>query len=140
VVSNIDPSLPVYGTPLTESVRDNFATAKAEIEALQEVVIATPVIGSGTLTLDAAVAGVFRTTLNSNILVINLNNAPAGKITTRQLELVGDGTARTINFGAWTLATGTPVPTSTVGRKDVYDIRTDGNTVLVWLIAQNVPA
>ena len=34
--SNIDPALPVAGTPTTQSVRDNFAAAKAEIEALDD--------------------------------------------------------------------------------------------------------
>ena len=33
--SNIDPTVPIYKNPTTESVRDNFAAAKAEIEALQ---------------------------------------------------------------------------------------------------------
>jgi len=34
-ISAIDPQYPVYGTPTTQSVRDNFAAAKSEIEALQ---------------------------------------------------------------------------------------------------------
>lgn len=33
--SAIDPSKPIVGNPTTASVRDNFAAAKAEIEALQ---------------------------------------------------------------------------------------------------------
>ena len=33
--SNINPALPVAGTPTTQSVRDNFAAAKNEIDALQ---------------------------------------------------------------------------------------------------------
>jgi hypothetical protein len=35
MASNIDPTKPVTGTPTTVSVRDNFAFAKSEIEALQ---------------------------------------------------------------------------------------------------------
>ena len=35
MASAIDPSKPIVGTPTTASVRDNFAAAKAEIEALQ---------------------------------------------------------------------------------------------------------
>jgi len=37
MTSAIDPTTPVYGNPTTESVRDNFAAAKAEIEDLQDV-------------------------------------------------------------------------------------------------------
>ena len=33
--SGIDPQFPVFGTPTTQSVRDNFAAAKLEIEDLQ---------------------------------------------------------------------------------------------------------
>lgn len=36
--SNVDPAVPVAGTPTTQSVRDNFAVAKTEIEALQAAV------------------------------------------------------------------------------------------------------
>ena len=35
MVSAIDPTVPIYGAPTTGSVRDNFAVAKSEIEALQ---------------------------------------------------------------------------------------------------------
>lgn len=35
VGSQINPEWPVYGNPTTQSVRDNFSHAKAEIEALQ---------------------------------------------------------------------------------------------------------
>src|SRR5215469_12758959 len=34
--SAIDPSKPVAGNPTTESVRENFAAAKSEIEVLQQ--------------------------------------------------------------------------------------------------------
>jgi len=108
----------------------------------QWVKVWTPSIAAGSLSLDLSKGGVFRVSFNANISSLSLANAVAGgaNVTTCQLELLGDGTARTINFGNWTVATGTPVPTSTLGRKDIYDIRTDGAHVLVWLIAQNVPA
>ena len=35
MASQIDPQYPVYGTPTTVSVRNNFVAAKAEIEELQ---------------------------------------------------------------------------------------------------------
>jgi hypothetical protein len=107
----------------------------------QWVLIATPAIAAGSLSLDLSKGGVFRVTLNADINLLSLASVLVGnKVTTCQLELLGDGTQRAVNFGNWTVATGTPVPTSTIGRKDVYDIRTDGAHVLVWLIAQNVPA
>jgi hypothetical protein len=34
--SQIDPTIPVYGTPTTQSVRNNFATAQVEITALMQ--------------------------------------------------------------------------------------------------------
>jgi hypothetical protein len=34
--SQINPAFPVFGTPTTQSVRDNFAAARSEIEALQD--------------------------------------------------------------------------------------------------------
>jgi hypothetical protein len=36
--SLIDPSVPIFGAPTTQSVRSNFAVAKSEIEALQTAV------------------------------------------------------------------------------------------------------
>jgi hypothetical protein len=37
MTSQINPSWPVYGTPTTQSVRDNFSHAKTEISDLQDV-------------------------------------------------------------------------------------------------------
>ena len=107
---------------------------------MQAAPMAAPGIVGGALTLDTDTGDVFRVAFTANITAIALANIPAGKVTGIQLELVGDGTPRTVSFGAWTVATGTPVPTSAVGRKDIYAIRSDGTNVLVWLIAQNVPA
>lgn len=40
--SMIDPTLPVYGNPTTDSVRSNFQIAADEITALQAAVLAPP--------------------------------------------------------------------------------------------------
>jgi hypothetical protein len=45
--SQIDPQYPVYGTPTTQSVRDNFQAAKDEIETLQ---LAKLDLAGGTMT------------------------------------------------------------------------------------------
>lgn len=42
MTSQIDPTKPIEGSPTTESVRDNFGYAKAEIEALQALTTPTP--------------------------------------------------------------------------------------------------
>jgi hypothetical protein len=147
MTSNIDPSKPTSTHAFTADMRANFLIAKTEIEALQAematsawAAIATPSISAGSLVLDLATGGVFRVALDADITALALASAVAGRVTTCQLELLGDGTLRAIDFGAWTVVTGSPVPTSATGRKDVYDIRTDGSNVLVWLTAQNVPA
>src|SRR5262249_7844674 len=51
MVSMIDPSVPVFGSPTTASVRQNFLIAKQEIEALQAAVGVTlplPISSGGT--------------------------------------------------------------------------------------------
>lgn len=55
MASAIDPTKPSSGTATTESVRANFAAAKAEIEALQEALAAVPQ-GIGSLTMTAGEA------------------------------------------------------------------------------------
>ena len=57
MASAIDPTKPTSGTATTESVRANFAAAKAEIEALQDALAAVPQgIGSLTMTAGEALA------------------------------------------------------------------------------------
>ena len=57
--SNIDPTVPIYKNPTTESVRDNFSAAKAEIEALQVAAEGAPFlpISGGTLRGPLTLAG-----------------------------------------------------------------------------------
>jgi hypothetical protein len=55
MTSAIDASKPVAGNPTTQSVRDNFATAKSEITALQAVTVGAPYLPlGGTLTANFA--------------------------------------------------------------------------------------
>jgi hypothetical protein len=61
MVSNIDPTKPTYGTAYTADVRKNFATTKAEIEALQNSIIGDETqylpLSGGTLTGDLILHG-----------------------------------------------------------------------------------
>jgi len=60
MTSHINPAMPVAGTPTTQSVRDNFATAASEISALQVAVGAPPpssLISTGGATTIAAGVG-----------------------------------------------------------------------------------
>jgi hypothetical protein len=96
-------------------------------------------IVGGLITLDFRLGGVFQCYVSADITAMALANVAAGKVSTAQLELIGDGFARVVNFGAWTMATGAPVPTFALARKDIYEIRTDGTNTTVWLTAQNLP-
>jgi len=42
MTSQIDPTVPIFGTPTTASVRNNFLIAKNEITALQGIIVGTP--------------------------------------------------------------------------------------------------
>lgn len=59
--SAIDPSMPIFGSPTTESVRANFATAQSEISALQTAVAcpAITLISPGNVTIPPGTARVY---------------------------------------------------------------------------------
>ena len=62
MTSQIDPTVPIFGTPTTASVRNNFLIAKNEITALQGIIVGTPgtfgppinIGGSGPISLPSA--------------------------------------------------------------------------------------
>jgi hypothetical protein len=92
----------------------------------------TPAIASGTLTINFASASLFYVNLNSNITAFTFLNIPASpKVFSFTLQLVGDGTVRTINWPTsfrWGTA-GAPTPTSTLNKVDTYTFVThDGGT------------
>lgn len=74
--SMIDPTLPVYGNPTTESVRQNFQIAADEITALQSAIFGTPLmISAGPAAVIAD--GVYRvcvTTTDAITLTLPLND------------------------------------------------------------------
>jgi hypothetical protein len=116
-MSNIDPTLPIVGNPTTQSVRDNFATAKTEIEALQSSVgTFLPLIGgnlTGPLTINdqSANPNLPELTIVSSQhwpgLVINSNAPPSARLGNYILGQK-NGVARwTIEIGGSGLETGT---------------------------------
>jgi hypothetical protein len=53
IISNINPAWPVFGNPMTETVRENFLNAKLEIESLKAAIlgavnVVSPIAGDGT--------------------------------------------------------------------------------------------
>jgi hypothetical protein len=77
MVSAIDPTLPIHGTPTTQSVRDNFHIAHDEITALQAATANGPFLPiagghvAGPLTISIPTIGV------TPAVITNTNPAPA---------------------------------------------------------------
>jgi hypothetical protein len=118
-MSNIDPTVPVYGTPTTQSVRNNFQIAHDEITTLQQVVTGGPFLPlaggtlTGALTVDAAlvatgtvsgnnVIGINPTTGNTNT-TLWMGAATGG---TNQIEALVNGNNRWLIFFSRNAETG----------------------------------
>lgn len=79
MTSAIDATKPVTGNPTTQSVRDNFAAAKSEIEAIQGRVGFIDYNDTATATTPIAVSSSVWTKLTNNGLGANsLKKPPAG--------------------------------------------------------------
>jgi len=111
MTSQIDPTLPIFGTPTTASVRQNFKIAHDEITALQGMIgtiggaggFAPPltVVGTGTITLP--------TDANYFVFVNNTTAAPVtvglpnGNVVGQQLiikDVAGNAGTYTITVSA----------------------------------------
>lgn len=85
-----------------------------------------PAIAAGVLAVDCATGNAFVTTLNANITSFTVTNIPAtGALYGFMLELVADGTARTVTWTFQGVAVKwaggvAPVLTSTAGKKDSF--------------------
>ena len=103
-MSNIDPTKPTYGQAFTSDVRQNFSTAKTEIETLQSTTDALPGYIGGSIA--AAVANYVPLTQKAAPLgVATLDTL--GKLVTTQIPAAFTGT---MNYrGGWNAATNTPV-------------------------------
>jgi hypothetical protein len=106
MTSQIDPTLPVTGTPTTASVRANFQTAHDEITAIQDA----PATGTGTKVLQTS-----PTIITPSLVgVVSGTNAPTGNVGE---VLFNTGAATPLTTGAFAALLGVPL---TAGDWDIY--------------------
>ena len=115
MASSINAANPIAGNPTTQSVRDNFAAAKSEIEALQAADALLAPIASPTFTGTATIPTATITSLTVNGTPFD----PANYATTASLSgyapltgavFTGSVTVPTLVLGATTItATGTEI-------------------------------
>lgn len=93
MTSAIDPTKPTTGTATTESVRQNFSTAKTEIEDLQAAIISETINRNAAI---AAEADARNTAINDAIAqeVIDRNAAIAVETTNRIADVNAEESAR----------------------------------------------
>lgn len=120
----------IEGVEITTTSNTQTLTNKT-LTGLRETKTA-PSISAGTLTLDCAAGNVFAVALNASITTLAFSNVPAtGTAYGCTLELIADGTPRTITWGSsvkWPGGTA-PTLTSTNGKVDRVVLTThDGGT------------
>lgn len=103
-------------------------------------ITSSPTISSGSLSLNLSISSVFLVSLTSNISTITISNVNIVSGTSQGFSLIltGDGTQRTIIWPASIKWPGGsyPTPTSTNGKRDVYNFITiDGGTTWLGFIA-----
>jgi hypothetical protein len=92
---------------------------------------ATPSIASSALSLDLATATLFSVTVNSNVTFTFANTPASPRVYSFMLQLIGDGTVRSITWPTAVRWGGgvVPTPTSTASKVDTYSFLThDGGT------------
>jgi hypothetical protein len=92
---------------------------------------ATPSIASSALSLDLATATFFSVTVNSAVTFTFANTPASPRVYSFMLQLIGDGTARTITWPGTVRWGGgvPPIVTSTLNKVDTYSFLThDGGT------------
>lgn len=122
----------------------NFSAGSKTISLVDSAVgrdaIDAPTISAGALTFDLSKASSFNVALNGNATVAFNNAFAAGLTGAFSAMFTADGTLRTLTWPASVVwPGGTPTPSSTVGKRDLYNfLSLDGG--VTWLgfpIAQN---
>ena len=107
MTSAINPSFPVTGTPTTDSVRSNFATAASEITALQAASGGGPFLplnGSSSMTGPLTLAG----DATSSLQPVTLEQLNAAVVGSPFLSLAGGGTVAGVVAFTGTMALAGP--------------------------------
>jgi hypothetical protein len=151
VTSNIDPTKPTAGTAFTADVRANFATAKAEIEALQQgiALLVTTVQDLGNVTtpsvaVDLTTQRVYAFVAAAPTLALVVSTTtPPGMFITGLIAITQDATGgRTMTFPSTFRWQGGYAPSLSVvpGATDILQVSTwDGGLHWFAAIAMQAP-
>lgn len=140
MTSQIDPTVPVFGTPTTSSVRNNFLIARNEIEALQALIGSGGGNGFGP-PLNVSVGGnvVLPSSSNFFIFVSNLTGTsitltlPTGAVVGQQViikDVLGNASAYNITVNSGAVSSG---PVTGIDNNANYPLMSDfGSLSVVW--------
>jgi len=139
VTSQIDPTMPVFGTPTTASVRNNFLIARNEITALQALI---PGSGGGSgfgppISMNGAGTIIIPTSSNYFVFIDNTSGAaisvgiPAGVVQGQQIIIKDIGG----NAGTYAITiTAIPPGSDNIDGNATYPLMSNFASVsLVWI-------
>jgi hypothetical protein len=121
-MSNIDPTKPIAGSPTTQSVRDNFATAKTEIEGVVATANAAVKRAGDTMTgllvlsadPTAALGAVTKQYVDSKVGGVSTWNTRTGAVVLTTADLTGAlGVVHDANWNV--MLGGSAIPANAVG-------------------------
>lgn len=124
----------------SSSLSGGVVTGRLDLATTTETK-STPSIALSAVSLDLAAATFFSVSLNSNATFTFANTPASPRVFSFMLQLVADGTQRTITWPAavrWGGAV-VPVPTSTLNKVDTYSFLTHdgGSNWFGFIVEQN---